>query len=131
MSNKRLLAVDDNKPFLEFIRKVAVGLGYDVECVPDGSAALAMYQTALERGEAFDVVIMDLTVPGGLGGRETLDMMRALDADVRAIASSGYSNSPVMSDFASYGFQGMVTKPYRVEELARTLADVLRTEVQD
>ncbi|MER3404267.1 MAG: hypothetical protein C4289_03075, partial [Chloroflexota bacterium] len=80
---------------------------------------------AQEAGRPFDAVIMDLTVPGQMGGREAIERLRALDPDVRAIVSSGYSDDPVMGDYARYGFCGVLSKPYRAADLAAALAQAL------
>jgi DNA-binding NarL/FixJ family response regulator len=68
---------------------------------------------------------MDLTVPGGMGGIEAIEKLKAIDPDVRAIVSSGYSNDPVMSNFREYGFKGVIAKPYRSQELSAILMEVL------
>ena len=84
----------------------------------------------MESGESFDAVILDLTVPGSTGGTETILKLRLMDANVKAIVSSGYSNDPVMADFKKYGFSGVVAKPYNIESLGKTLAELL-SEAQD
>ena len=76
-------------------------------------------------GEFFDVVILDITIPGKMGGRETIRKLLEIDPDVRAIASSGYSTDPVISDFKSYGFSGVVAKPYRISELREAVGKVV------
>ncbi|MFZ5478438.1 MAG: response regulator, partial [Myxococcota bacterium] len=77
-------------------------------------------------GDGHDVVIMDLVVPGGLGGRDAIARLREIDPDVRAIVSSGFAHDPVMSSFRRHGFDAVLTKPYGLEDLLRTLDDVLR-----
>jgi len=79
----------------------------------------------LESGRAFDAVILDLTVPGGMGGKETLKALLEIDSDVKAIVSSGYSNDPVMSDYSRYGFRSALKKPYRIVEMSEALNSVL------
>ncbi len=81
---------------------------------------------AIESGRAFDAVIFDLTVPGGLGGGEVIQELLALDPKIKVIVSSGYSNDPVMSEYKKYGFRGVVTKPYAIEELSESLYKVER-----
>jgi len=83
------------------------------------------YRQAHEAGRPFDAVIMDLTVPGRIGGLEAIRRLRELDPAVRAIVSSGYSDDPVMADYARYGFCGVLSKPYRAADLATVLAQVL------
>ena len=80
---------------------------------------------ALESGDPFDAVILDLTIPGGMGGKETLDAMLKLDPNVKAIVSSGYSNDPVMSDYGRFGFRQAIRKPYHIQEMSAALKEVL------
>ena len=100
-------------------------LGCEVRCAADGAEAVAMYREHMDRGEGFAVVVMDLTVPGGMGGREALAELRALDPDVRAVVSSGYANDPILSRFRDYGFCGVLTKPFALQDLRRVLWQVL------
>jgi two-component system, cell cycle sensor histidine kinase and response regulator CckA len=78
-------------------------------------------------GRRYDLVIMDLTVPGGIGGLETIRRLRELDPKVRAIVSSGYSSDPVMADYRAHGFAGMIPKPYRIVDFARVIRQVLES----
>lgn len=78
-----------------------------------------------QRGEPFDVVIVDLTIPGGLGGKDTIRDLRSIDPGVKAIVASGYSNDPVMADYRSHGFCGRLAKPFRIGELGTVLHEVL------
>jgi CheY-like chemotaxis protein len=91
----------------------------------DGDAALKAFGAAREAGQPFDLVILDLTIPGGMGGREVMGELRKLDPLVPAIVSSGYSNDPVLADFASYGFQAVVPKPYEIGLLTETVRRLL------
>jgi CheY-like chemotaxis protein len=100
-------------------------LGYEVDYAGDGKEAIQKYRSAKEAGEPFNLVIMDLTVPGGMGGKEALEGLRSIDPDVKAIVSSGYSNDPVMSDYRKYGFNGVVAKPYKIEELTKVVKEVM------
>jgi len=121
----RVLVMDDE----EMVRDVAAGMlrtaGYDVMLASDGNEAVEAFADAFRSGRRFDAVIMDLTVPGGMGGEEAVRRMQAIDPGVRAIVSSGYSNNPVMSHFRDHGFRGVVIKPYTVEQLTATVHDVL------
>jgi DNA-binding NtrC family response regulator len=101
-------------------------MGYGVALAQDGQAAVDIYKEALEAGNPFHAVILDLTVPGGMGGKEALRQLLALDPNVRAIVSSGYSNDPVMANHTRYGFCGAVKKPYLVQEMSQVLNAVLK-----
>jgi len=121
----RILLMDDDEMIRDIGRDILCYFGYDVELAEDGEAALALFHEARSDRKPFDLLIMDLTVPGGMGGREAIARIRELDRDVKAIVSSGYSNDPVMASFGEYGFDGVVTKPYNVEELGRAVRKVL------
>jgi PAS domain S-box-containing protein len=120
-----LLVMDDEDIILEAAGDVLEYLGYSVTFARNGKEAIDAYGRAMERGEPFDAVIMDLTIPGGLGGKETIQKLLDIDPHVSAVVSSGYSNDPVMANYRHYGFKGVVTKPYTVEELSRTLHKIL------
>jgi PAS domain S-box-containing protein len=122
----RILIMDDEESVREILSNMLQHLGYAVECAGDGSEAIASYRKSLLAGNAFGAVIMDLTIPGGMGGKETMQRLKELDPQVRGIVSSGYSNDPVMANFRAHGFSGVVTKPYLVEELSQTLENVVR-----
>src|SRR5207245_473834 len=98
---------------------------YTVECGRDGTEDVAVYQRAQVMGQPFAAVILDYTIPGGMGGLETLAHLRAIDPQVTALISSGYANDQVLANWAHYGFSGMVAKPYAVEILQETLHRVL------
>lgn len=121
----RVLFMDDEKAVRLAAGRLAQRLGLDVDTAAEGAEAVLLCREACARGQRFDVVVMDLTVPGGMGGVEAVAQIRAFDPEVRAIVSSGYSSDPVMSNFAAHGFDGVVAKPYSVEELERVLRQVL------
>ena len=121
----KILIMDDEELVREVAGEMLESIGYEVEYAGDGAGVLEMYQRAGGSGEPFDAVIMDLTIPGGMGGQETLERLLEIDPEAKAIASSGYSSAPVMSDFARYGFQGTAAKPYNIEELSEVLHRVL------
>jgi len=121
----RVLVMDDE----EFIRRLADRMLAKLQCTVtlarDGEEAVSLYRRALESGRKFDAVILDLTVPGGMGGKEAVAALLAIDPQVKAIVSSGYSNDPVLSGYARYGFCQAVGKPYRIQELSAALRAVL------
>ena len=121
----RVLAMDDEPIMRETLLETLRAIGFEAVAVRDGGEALVEYAAATERGEPFDAVILDLTVPGGLGGRETIGRLLEMDPEVRGIVSSGYSDDPVMSRFRDHGFCGVVAKPYTLAELRATLRAAL------
>ena len=121
----RILVMDDEEVIRNLLRELLETLGYTVECVQDGAEAVAVYQCAQAAGQPFAMVILDYTIPGGMGGLETLHRLRAIDPQVKALISSGYANNPVMADWAYYGFRGVVAKPYTMAQLQETLHNVL------
>ncbi len=121
----KVLLMDDEDSIRELMEQALTAFGYRIACVPDGADAVELYRSAGERGVPFDVVLLDLTVPGGMGGLETLTRLRDLNPDVRAIVISGYSNDPVLADHARHGFAAAVSKPFNLEELSNVVAEVL------
>ena len=120
----RILVMDDERPILNLLVKMLQKLGYEVIPAVDGAEAVRLYAEAQARGQAIDAVILDLTVPGGVGGEQALKQLAALDPAVKAIVSSGYSNDPVMASYREFGFQAVVPKPYGLDSLAAVLARV-------
>ncbi len=121
----RILFMDDEQLVREIGGEMLRHLGYDVELAKDGAEAIRLYSAAMEAGEAFDAVIMDLTIPGGMGGTEAIHRLREIDPDVKAVVSSGYFSGPVASAYMDHGFKGVVAKPYRIEELSEVLNALL------
>jgi len=121
----KILVMDDE----EIVRDVAGSMlkhaGYEVESAKDGTEVIEMYKQARKSEQPFDAVIMDLTIPGGMGGEEAIKELLNIDPNVKAIASSGYSDSPVMANFRQYGFSGVVAKPYQVTELSEMVRNVI------
>jgi CheY-like chemotaxis protein len=124
-AHQRLLVMDDEPSIRQMARRVLEKAGYAVEVAADGAGAVRIYQEALARGAAFSAVILDITVPGGMGGRETLVQLRAINPAVKAIVSSGYSTDAVMADHREFGFAGVVSKPYLSQELLAIVRQVL------
>jgi len=121
----RILIMDDEDIVLDVLHKILISIGYQVVLARDGDEALGKYQRAKSNGRPFVAVILDLTVPGGLGGKETLDQLKRIDPQVKAIVSSGYSDNPIMADYEKYGFYGVISKPYRIPELSKVIHEVI------
>lgn len=123
-----ILVVDDDEGVRRALEKVLKRLGYGVELAKDGAEGVGVYEKAIKGKRPFDVVIMDLTIPGGMGGREGIRELKRIDPDARVVVSSGYSEDPVMSEFRQYGFVGVAKKPYKIEDLGEVLAKVIAGE---
>jgi len=124
----RILVMDDDDIIRDAIEKILQALGYEAVLTREGNEALAVYREERESGRAFEAIILDLTVPGGMGGRETGEKLLALDPAARIIISSGYSSDPVMANYRSHGFHGVVAKPYRIKDLGEVLRQVIQEE---
>jgi two-component system cell cycle sensor histidine kinase/response regulator CckA len=120
-----ILVMDDDDAIRDALVDMLTQLGYQSQCVREGVEAVALYQQARDRRQPFAAVLLDLTVPGGMGGRETIAHLRAIDPQVRAIVSSGYATDPLMAHYRAYGFRGVLSKPYTVEGLEEVLQRVL------
>ncbi|MGD0229921.1 MAG: ATP-binding protein [Syntrophorhabdales bacterium] len=127
----RLLFMDDDQSVRDVIVEILLHLGYQVEFARDGFEAIEQYVKAAREGRPFDIVITDLTVSYGMGGKELIKKLRTIDPRVRAIISSGYSNDPVLKQFKEYGFLGFVAKPYKVEDLCAVLDAVMQESATD
>lgn len=121
----KILVMDDEDMVRKVVGEMLDYLGYNVEFARDGRKAIECYKKAMESGCPYDVIILDLTVAGGMGGEKAVKKIRELDPDVNAIVSSGYSHDTVMANYQSYGFKGFVAKPFRLEELSKVLHEVL------
>lgn len=121
----KILLMDDDELVRDVGQEILQLIGFKVETAQSGEEAIEKYKKAMESGDPFKAVIMDLTVPGGMGGQEAVRIIKAGDPGVKAIVSSGYSNDPIMAEFEKYGFSGVVAKPYRVEEMKKVLDEVL------
>lgn len=121
-----VLVMDDNAVLRNLAAACLKQLGCTGRFTEDGEHAIEAYRAAFAAGRPFDVVLMDLTVPGGMGGLEAMARIRAIDPDVRAIVTSGYSSDPVLSDYREHGFAAVLPKPWRIEDLSRALATARR-----
>ncbi|MCK5879515.1 MAG: PAS domain S-box protein [Holophagae bacterium] len=125
ISPLNILIMDDEDAILEILGEMLSFLGHRVMETLDGEQAIEQFRKSLDQGKPFDLVILDLTVPGGLSGKETILEFRKLMPDVKAIVSSGYANDPVMAEYRKHGFQGVVNKPFQMKELSETIREVI------
>lgn len=123
----KILVMDDEEIIRDTASEALQYLGYTVETAKDGKEAVEMYKKA-QKKEPFDVVIMDLTVPGGMGGKEALSKLKETNPSVKVVVSSGYSTDPIMAEYREHGFKGVVTKPYNIEELGSVLQRVMEED---
>jgi len=121
----RVLVMDDEEIVRKVVGEMLNHLGYEVCFADEGSGAVDTYLRAREAGEPFDAVILDLTIPGGMGGKETIAKLREMDPDVKAVVSSGYASDSIMSNYREYGFRDVIAKPYKVQDLGRVLHQVI------
>ena len=121
----KILVMDDDLSLRTLLSRILDISGFKAVVAANGKEAVAAYQQAFASGAGFDAVILDLTVVGGMGGREALERIREIDPKVVAIVSSGYSSDPVMADYRNYGFSGVISKPYTAIELQTELRRVL------
>jgi CheY-like chemotaxis protein len=126
MAKTRILIMDDEELILDVVSSMLEYLEYEVEVSKNGQEAFEKYHAAMQSGNPFGAVIMDLTIPGSQGGKEVIQDLLKLDPSVRAIVSSGYSNDPIMSNCTEYGFKGVVKKPFKMEELREVIEQTLK-----
>jgi CheY-like chemotaxis protein len=121
----RVLVMDDEELVRDVAGEMLRHIGCTVELAKNGREASEFFMKAKNSGIPFDIVIVDLTVPGSLGGEETIKELIKIDPKAKVIVSSGYSDDPVLSNFRKYGFSGMISKPYRIQELSKVINEVL------
>jgi len=124
----KVLVMDDEEIIRELVGEILNRFGYETVFASDGAQAIEIYKDAKTTEEPFDAVIIDLTIPGGMGGKEAIQKLVEYDPKIKAIVSSGYSNDPIMANFREFGFSGVIAKPYRIEELGRTVHNVIQGE---
>lgn len=120
----RILVMDDEEGIRILAGAMLEDMGYEVQVTQNGDEAILSFRKEREAGRPFDFVILDLQIPGGIGGEEVVKKIREVDPRVRAIVSSGIANTPVMDNFRKYGFDGVLPKPYSRKDLDDTLAGV-------
>jgi CheY-like chemotaxis protein len=122
----KILLMDDEQIILDVTLEVLKFLGYDVMFATDGAAAIELYKREKNAGAPFDVVILDLSIPEGMGGKEAIHHLREFDPGVKAIVSSGYTNDPVVMDYTAHGFSGKLSKPYKINDMKIILEQLLK-----
>lgn len=122
----RILVMDDEVFIRDLLKRLLAYFGYEGEFAQDGREAIELYRAAKEHGRPFDLVIMDLVVPGGMGGQEAVRRLLELNPEAKVVVSSGYSNDPVMAHFHQYGFCDAVAKPYKNDELRQVIARAIK-----
>ncbi|MFZ2277758.1 MAG: response regulator [Prosthecobacter sp.] len=126
-ANPRILVLEDDPLVRSLIVRNLTGNGFDVAESSEGSETVRMYQESVTQGRAFDLVILDLSIPNGMGGVRAMEKLRAIDPEVFAIVSSGYSDDPVMANPAAYGFAAVLPKPYEPADMLRLVRNILAT----
>ena len=124
----KILVMDDEQIILDVTHEVLNFLIYDGMFASDGQAAIDLYKKEKNAGAPFDIVILDLSVQTGMGGKETIEELRKFDPAVKAIVSTGYANDPVVENFSQYGFSGKLTKPYKINDLKNILEQLMKKD---
>lgn len=121
----KVLVMDDEEVICRLLTEMLKKMGHSVKTASSGEVAIEKYEQSFAAGHPFDVVIMDLTIPGGVGGKEAIKSILEIDPNARVIVSSGYADDPVMANYADYGFKGIATKPYTMDQLREVLNRIL------
>lgn len=121
----RILLMDDEAGIRHAVGSLLQSYGYEIVLTGEGQETINTFKRAYEEGEPFDAVILDLTIPGGMGGLEVIDHLRRVDPGIKAIVSSGYADDPIMAEYKKYGFSGVVSKPYKIDKLLEVLHQVI------
>ena len=120
----RVMVMDDEEPVREILHDMLEELGFKSECTENGAEAVDLYRKRKEEGIPFSVVILDLTIPGGVGGKEAITALLQIDPNVKAVVSSGYSTDPIMASYRDYGFSAVLSKPYRLQDMDRVFQEL-------
>ncbi len=121
----KILLMDDEQTIVQLTQEMLSMLGHHVDVANEGTQAVEIYQRALRTSQPYDLLIVDLTVPRGMGGKEVIEILGKSDPKIKAIVSSGYSNDPIMANYKHHGFTGVVSKPYTVQELCKAVNQAL------
>jgi len=120
-----ILIMDNEDTVLELTTEILEHWGHLVVTAKDGEEAVLKYRQAVDQKISFDLVILDMTVPGGMGGKEAVKQILSIDKNAKVIVCSGYSTDPVMSKFREFGFVGKIEKPFTAEQFKKTLNSIL------
>jgi two-component system cell cycle sensor histidine kinase/response regulator CckA len=123
-----ILIMDDDEVIRKMLNAMMSVIGYKAILTADGTEAIKKFTEAKEAGQPFDAVILDLTIPGGIGGIETIRKMLEIDPGTKAIVSSGHTNDPIMTEYKKYGFGAVATKPYSIDQMEETLHNLLEVK---
>ena len=124
----KILVMDDEEVICTIVSEMVGTIGFSAETALNGEEAIEKYQKSLDNKTPFDLIIMDLTIPGGMGGKEAIKHILKINAKAKVIVTSGYSGDPIMANYKDYGFKGIITKPYMIDKLKDTLLGVLEAD---
>ena len=116
--------MDDEEPVRDILQDMLEELGFQSESTENGTEAVELYRARKEEGKPFSVVILDLTIPGGVGGKEAIKSLLEIDPEVNAVVSSGYSTDPIMASYREFGFRAVLGKPYRLQDMERVFHEL-------
>jgi CheY-like chemotaxis protein len=125
ITSASILVLEDEETVRDVTAAMLERAGFEVSFAMEGQEAINKYRKFFERGTPFDVVITDLTIPGGMGGMEAAKKILRIDSNAKIIISSGYATDPAMANYKRYGFKGVVTKPYRFKTLHNIIHQIL------
>ncbi|MHA1647825.1 MAG: response regulator, partial [Promethearchaeota archaeon] len=126
--NIRILILEDERPIRVLLEKFLRKNNFYVESAADGEKIIEIYQDAFNKGQNFDIVILDLTIKGGMGGDEAFQELLLINPDVKAIVASGYSQKKILSDYKHFGFAGMLSKPFMMSDLLKEIERLLENK---
>jgi PAS domain S-box-containing protein len=121
----KIIVMDDEAPVREIAMLMLRNLGHEALAAKDGNEAIKLYNEQKKSGKAVDVIIMDLTIPGGMGGKEAVQELLKVSPDAKVVVASGYANDPAMVHYKQYGFKAAICKPFLLDELRNTIKNVL------
>ncbi len=127
----KVLVMDDQEVIRMLLSVMLLAFGYEAHLISNGEDAIASYRKAKGSGNPFDAVIIDLNIPGGMDGKETIRKLLEIDPDVKAIVSIGFTDDPAMINYRNYGFKGALQRPYTINELRQVLQDVICSAMDD